>query len=142
MLCCDLSGREDQGRMGQTATTTIGLIGLAALLLTTAAHAPAWARQGPAIAAGRRIAQQNCGECHAVGRGPSPLPDAPPFRLLYQRYGSRTLGDLLQEGMLAGPRDEAAQPMHPRMPVVKLDPDQVSDLTVYLASLEPRRRRR
>jgi mono/diheme cytochrome c family protein len=96
--------------MGQAGTTHIGLIGLTALVLSIAAHGQALARRGPATAAGRRIAQQNCGECHAVGRGPSPLADAPPFRLLYQRYGSRTLGDLLQEGMLAGPRDGPRSP--------------------------------
>jgi mono/diheme cytochrome c family protein len=30
--------------------------------------------------------------------------------------------------------------MHPRMPAVNLDPDQIADLTAYLKSLEPRRR--
>jgi mono/diheme cytochrome c family protein len=117
---------------------------LAGLLLTAADAAQALPRLSPAVAAGRHIAQQNCGGCHAVGRGASPLADAPPFRLLYRRYGSRTLGDLLQEGMLAppGPRDEADQPMHPRMPTVQLDPDQAADLTAYLKSLEPPRRGR
>lgn len=128
--------------MRPAGSTHIAVGALAALLLSVAAHDQALPRHGPALTAGRRIAQQNCGECHAVGRGRSPLADAPPFRLLYQRYGSRTLGDLLQEGMLAGPGDEGAQPMHPRMPAVKLDPDQVSDLTAYLASLQPRRRGR
>ncbi len=117
-----------------------GVIGLAGLLCALAAGAQALPRQDPDVAAGRRIAQHYCGGCHAVGTGASPLADAPPFRLLYRRYGSRTLGDLLQEGMLAGPRDEVAQPMHPRMPAVQLDPDQTADLTAYLKSLEPRRR--
>jgi len=117
-------------------------IGLAGLLVTLAAGAQALPRPSPAVIAGRHIAQQNCGACHAVGDGASPLADAPPFRLLYRRYGSRTLGDLLQEGMLAGPQDTASEPMHPRMPAVQLDPDQRADLTAYLKSLEPRAGRR
>ena len=128
--------------MGQRRTINISVIGLAGLSLIFASHAQALPRQNPTVAAGRHIAQQNCGGCHAVGTGPSPLADAPPFRLLHQRYGSRTLGDLLQEGMLAGPQDEVARPMHPRMPAVKLDSDKIADLTAYLKSLEPRRRPR
>ena len=118
------------------------VVALAALAWALSAQAAP--RQGPQVLAGRHIAQQYCGGCHAVGSGPSSLSDAPPFRRLYQRYGARTLGDLLHEGMLSppGPQDEAAHAIHPRMPAVSLDADQTDELTAYLKSLEPRGRPR
>jgi mono/diheme cytochrome c family protein len=117
-------------------------IWLTALLWAGAAASQASPRLSPEVIAGRRIAQQNCGGCHAVGAGKSPLADAPPFRRLYLRYGTRTLGDMLQEGMLAPPepQDEALATMHPRMAAVRLDDDAVANLTAYLKSLEPFRR--
>lgn len=92
------------------------------------------------VAAGRRIAEQNCGGCHAVGPGPSPLADAPPFRLLHRRYPPEGLGRLLQEGMIAPaePRDEAPTLYHPRMPLTHLDTAQIDQLRAFLQSLEPR----
>ena len=92
------------------------------------------------IAAGRRIAEQNCGGCHATGPGPSPLADAPPFRLLHLRYPPEGLGRLLQEGMIAPaePRDEAPTVYHPRMPLTHLDTAQIDQLRAFLQSLEPR----
>jgi mono/diheme cytochrome c family protein len=95
------------------------------------------------VAAGRRVAEQSCGGCHATGAGPSPLADAPPFRMLYLRYPPEGLGRLLQEGMIAPqePRDEAPEVFHPRMPVVDLDSGQISDLRTYLESLAPHGKR-
>jgi mono/diheme cytochrome c family protein len=92
------------------------------------------------VAAGRRIAEQNCGGCHATAGGPSPLADAPPFRLLHLRYPPEGLGRLLQEGMIAPsePRDEAPTIYHPRMPLTHLDTEQIDQLRTFLQSLEPR----
>lgn len=100
----------------------------------------AGAAESSDVAAGRRIAEQNCGGCHATGAGPSPLADAPPFRLLHQRYPPEGLGRLLQEGMIAPaePRDEAPTVYHPRMPLTHLDTEQIGQLRIFLQSLEPR----
>jgi mono/diheme cytochrome c family protein len=106
--------------------------------------------QGPpsqdpaALLAGRRIAQRDCGGCHAVGEGPSPNPASPPFRDLHLRYSPGELRRALEGGMLAGaPREleEGATPMHPLMPRVRLDADELAHLTAYLESLEPARGR-
>jgi mono/diheme cytochrome c family protein len=95
------------------------------------------------VIAGRRIAQENCGGCHAIGPGRSPSPAAPPFRNLYHRYRPGGLNRLLQEGMLADTsQEEGSIALHPRMPSRRLDPDQVASLKAFLHSLDPRRSRR
>jgi mono/diheme cytochrome c family protein len=100
----------------------------------------AHAAERPDVAAGRRIAQQNCGGCHATGAGSSPLPGAPPFRELHRRYPVGGLDHILQEGMLAdSSQEEGGATFHPRMPSVRLDVDQIADLKAYLRSLDPRR---
>lgn len=98
------------------------------------------AAQSSYEAAGRLIAQRNCGGCHAITEGDSPLADAPPFRLLYKRYPVGGLGWLLSEGMIAPPRpwEEAQPPRHSRMPMAELDVDEVASLVAYLKSLDPR----
>ena len=115
------------------------LIGMAVLAWAFGSAAQAARRQGPDVLAGRHIAQRYCGGCHAVGAERSPLADAPPFRRLYRRYGRQTLGDLLHEGMLAPPgaQDEAEHDAHPRMPTVKLDLDEIAELTRERRSVEP-----
>jgi cytochrome c len=103
----------------------------------------AMADEAPQIASGRRLAQANCGGCHAVGLGASPLSDAPPFRQLYRRYRAGGLDALLDEGMIAQPPlEEEGQRFHPRMPSVLLDSDQRADLEAYLKSLQPARSHR
>lgn len=96
--------------------------------------------EAPQAAAGRAVAQRACGGCHAAGEGPSPLAEAPPFRLLYRRYPPGGLEQLLQEGMLAPerPQEEGSPERHPRMPQVAMDPDEVAALKAFLRSLEPR----
>ena len=98
----------------------------------------AWAAAPPAVEAGRGVAQRGCGGCHAVGDGPSPLADAPPFRMLQRRYPPGGLAQLLDEGMLppSRPPEEGRPAAHPRMPMVALDPDEVANLTAFLRSLE------
>ncbi|MDP1632017.1 MAG: cytochrome c [Caulobacter sp.] len=90
---------------------------------------------------GQNLAQQNCGGCHAVADGASPLADAPPFRDLHRRYPAGGLSQLLEEGMLppAEPQEEGSRTPHPRMPTATLDTDEVAALTAYLRSLEPKR---
>jgi mono/diheme cytochrome c family protein len=114
---------------------------LAVLALLSAALAaePAGARGTQAQEQGRRIAKTYCGQCHALGAGPSPLADAPPFATLHRRYpDGGGLKDLLGEGMIAPatPPEEGQPRMHPRMPQAHLDDDQVSALVAFLNSVQ------
>ncbi len=80
------------------------------------------------IAQGRRFAEANCAPCHAIGRyGESPLPIAPPFRILHERYAVEDLDEALAEGIVTG---------HPTMPQFRLEADQIRNLIAYLKSLE------
>jgi cytochrome c len=77
--------------------------------------------------AGRLIAQRECGGCHAVGEsGEGLLADAPPFRDLRKRIDRDALAILLIDRLLVG---------HPRMPRLRLDPDETANLLAYWESL-------
>jgi len=103
----------------------IGAAALAGFLIC----ARAIEAQEPMIQRGRAFAQANCARCHAIGRsGESPLPKAPPFRTLHQRYPVEDLEESLAEGIRTG---------HPAMPEFALDKHQIRDLISYLKSLEP-----
>ncbi len=113
---------------------------LLALTLAAGAATPSLAAESTAEKAGLLIAQRNCGGCHAVAAGESPLADAPPFRTLHRRYGAGGLAELLERGMLADhprPLDEGARIINPRMPAAVLGEDEVANLVAYLRSLEP-----
>jgi len=115
--------------------TPLGLV-LAVLMLVAGAAA---AQPEPAdLAAGRRLADEYCGMCHAVGSGSSPLPNAPPFRELWRRYPSGGLDQVLTEGMLTPPmpRDERTPRRHPAMPIINLGSDQVAELKAFLLALD------
>lgn len=114
----------------------ISVAGLAASLLAIGTCALA---ETPEAAAGRRVAQRNCGQCHAIAAGPSPLKDAPPFGELHRRYPPGGLPRLLQKGMIApiDTQEEGSVPLHPRMPQAPLGPDEVFELIEYLHTLEP-----
>jgi mono/diheme cytochrome c family protein len=112
---------------------------LFALLTAATATGPAFARDSDAQAQGRRIAKTYCGQCHALGAGPSPLADAPPFATLHRRYPEGGgLKDLLGEGMIAPatPPEEGQPRMHPRMPQAHLDDDQIADLVAFLKAVQ------
>jgi cytochrome c len=82
----------------------------------------------PAAQRGLIIVRTNCSRCHAVGKlGDSPLPIAPPFRTLHERYPVDDLQEPLAEGIVTG---------HPTMPEFRFDPGQVGDIIAYLKSLE------
>ena len=94
-----------------------------ALLISTTIQA-----QDAAVQRGRAFAQANCARCHAIGpAGNSPLPKAPPFRTLHQRYPVEDLAEALAEGIKTA---------HPAMPEFVLDETQINDLIAYLKSLE------
>ena len=93
------------------------------LLISMGVHA-----QDAAVRRGQNFAQANCARCHATGTvGDSPLPKAPPFRTLHQRYPVENLVEALAEGIRTA---------HPAMPEFELDQRQIDDLIVYLKSLE------
>jgi mono/diheme cytochrome c family protein len=77
---------------------------------------------------GHRFVRLHCAMCHSVEKfGESPLPIAPPFRQLHERYPIEDLAESLAEGIFID---------HPIMPQFTLDPDQVSDVIAYLKTLE------
>jgi mono/diheme cytochrome c family protein len=70
----------------------------------------------------------NCSSCHAIGHyDQSPLPLAPPFRTLHQRYPVENLEESLAEGIVTG---------HPSMPEFQLDGAEINQLIDYLKTLE------
>ena len=82
----------------------------------------------PAAQRGLVIVRTNCSRCHAIGKvGDSPLPIAPPFRTLHERYRVEDLEEPLAEEIVTG---------HPTMPEFRFDPGQVGDIIAYLKSLE------
>jgi mono/diheme cytochrome c family protein len=112
---------------------------LLALLGAALAAEPALARETDAQTHGRRIAEARCGQCHALGEGPSPLADAPPFATLHRRYPEGGgLRDLLGEGMIAPatPPEEGQPRMHPRMPQARLDDDELAALISFLKAAQ------
>jgi cytochrome c len=82
----------------------------------------------PPAQRGLVFVRTHCAKCHAIDRvSQSPLPAAPPFRRLHERYPVETLQESLAEGIVTG---------HPSMPEFQLDPGQVNDVITYLKSLE------
>jgi len=82
----------------------------------------------PAAQRGLTIVRANCSRCHAVGKmGESPLPIAPPFRTLHDRYPVEDLQEPLAEGIVTG---------HPTMPEFRFDPNQIGDFLAFLKTLE------
>jgi mono/diheme cytochrome c family protein len=123
------------GRAHRTPATILAAAGMLVLVCSDAR-----ADEPTGVAAGRLIAQRNCGGCHAVAAGPSPFAEAPAFGGLYRRYGTGGLDQLLARGMLADhprPLDEGRRAPNPRMPSVALDSDEIANLAAYLRSLEP-----
>lgn len=102
------------------------LAGLVPLALLTSS---ALAAGDPAR--GQKLATSLCGRCHATGpAGASPLPTAPPFRTLEERYPIESLAEALAEGLITG---------HPAMPEVRLEPEAIADFLAFLESLARRR---
>lgn len=110
----------------------IGLLFVLPLSLAASGEAAA-ADQDRFIAQGRAFAEQKCGRCHALGeRDVSPHLQAPPFRLVVERYPSENLAEALAEGIVSG---------HPDMPVFVLQTHEIEAFLAYLDSLgQPKRK--
>jgi mono/diheme cytochrome c family protein len=93
-----------------------------------AAAAPAAAQDG-LVAEGQTLAEEKCARCHAIGlEGESPLPIAPAFRTLSERYPVEDLEEALAEGIVSG---------HPAMPEFVFEPEEIAALIAYLKSVQP-----
>jgi CBS domain-containing protein/mono/diheme cytochrome c family protein len=131
---CEMCDRTLGFRSGIQKAVQLG-IGLAVVANTVAIFValtplPAKGEEvlSPAAQRGLVIVRTNCSRCHAVGKvGDSPLPIAPPFRTLHERYPVEDLQEPLAEGIVTG---------HPTMPEFRFDPGQVGDIIAYLKSLE------
>src|SRR5258708_3156468 len=85
------------------------------------------AQESP-VREGQVILNKNCSMCHATGpTGASPHRQAPPFRILSQRYPIDDLQEALGEGLSSG---------HPDMPDFVFPPDQVGAILAYLKSIQ------
>ena len=81
-----------------------------------------------AVLRGAAYAQTHCAGCHAIGRtGDSPLPAAPHFRELSQRYPVADLGEAFAEGIVTA---------HPAMPQFVMSMRENSGLIAYLQSIQ------
>ena len=110
------------------AAKTAACLGIAAGVVVLRLPAHAEPTLSPQAQRGFAILQTNCARCHAVERvGESPLPAAPPFRTLHERYPVESLQESLAEGIVTG---------HPDMPEFRFAPDQVGDVIAYLKSQE------
>ena len=102
--------------------------GVSAALATALLTSTAVQAQDAAVQRGHAFAQANCARCHAIGpAGDSPLPKAPPFRELHQRYPVESLAEAFAEGIRTA---------HRAMPEFELNQQQIGDLIAYLKSLE------
>ena len=91
-----------------------------------------WAQQESVatLILGHRIAQKNCGGCHAVDRvGASPNPKSPPFRYLARKYPLENLEEALGEGIVVG--HDGMQ-----MPEFRLSTMQIEAFLAYLESIQ------
>lgn len=80
-------------------------------------------------ARGESLARSQCAGCHAVGlSGDSPVPAAPVFRSLGQRYPLQYLEEAFGEGIVT---------CHPGMPEFIFAEDEAGDLIAYLESINP-----
>lgn len=80
------------------------------------------------IEEGRQLAQHYCASCHAIGaHDSSPNVNAPPLRMLAQRYRMRELDDAFTRGLLAN---------HPAMPHFSFTQPELDALAAYIQAAQ------
>jgi len=105
---------------------------LAAAGATDVGATPPALSEQESVSLGRSLAARNCGMCHALDRrGPSPNPQAPPFRALGDRFDVDQLGEGLATGILT---------RHPAMPEFRFEPYEVLAIVRYLRSVQSKQR--
>lgn len=98
------------------------------LMAAALAMATMPARADAEIAHGKALVETNCARCHAVGKtDASQHPEAPPFRILSQRYPIDALEEAFAEGISTG---------HPDMPEWVATPEQIDAIIAYIESLQ------
>jgi cytochrome c len=89
---------------------------------------PAMAQDSADLKRGHSLVATHCSRCHAIERtGTSPHRDAPPFRMLGQKYPVDWLGEALGEGLSTG---------HPDMPEFVFAPQEIKAILTYLQSIQ------
>ncbi len=102
---------------------------IATLTVTVALMALPTVPAAQNIERGKRLAEDYCARCHAVGlTGTSPRELAPAFREITQRYPVDTLWEALAEGIVTG---------HPDMPEFLWPPRDIDDILGYITSIQP-----
>ena len=77
---------------------------------------------------GRVLVELNCGRCHGISTDDaSSHSEAPPFRVLSQRYPIDALEEAFAEGIVTG---------HPDMPEFAASPEQIDDILAYIATIQ------
>lgn len=118
-------------RHSRTRRLIVALVVAATIAPAAGATPPALSEQ-ESIALGRSLAARNCGMCHGLDRtGPSPNPQAPPFRALGERFDVEQLGEGLATGILT---------QHPAMPAFRFEPYEVVAIVRYLRSVQEKQR--
>lgn len=77
---------------------------------------------------GRKIVQEFCGPCHAIGKtGASPHADAPPFRTFARSFDLDQFPRLLERGISSN---------HPDMPEFKFNEENARAVRAYLRTIQ------
>jgi cytochrome c len=80
------------------------------------------------IGKGQSLVEENCAGCHSVGKEDvSPLPAAPAFRTLGQRYPLVNLEEALAEGIMTG---------YPEKPQFAFEPAEIGAIIAFMESLQ------
>lgn len=88
----------------------------------------AWIAWIQPVAHGKRLVQENCATCHAIGAvDESTHKEAPPFRTLSQFYPIEALEEAFAEGIETG---------HPDMPVFEVDIIDLQDMLAFIESIQ------
>jgi mono/diheme cytochrome c family protein len=105
------------------------LAAAAAILIGhSACAAPISAASPASIARGKRIAEDSCASCHAIGTlGESPNAGSPPFKTLTEVFPIESLDETFVEGISSH---------HPGMPIFAAPTDQLQDLLNYLKTIQ------
>jgi mono/diheme cytochrome c family protein len=81
------------------------------------------------ISDGAALVRENCSVCHAIGRSDlTRHSDAPPFRIISQRYSLDELASMMEAGRFFE--------RHPQMPNFRMDQGTVRAIINYLRSIQ------